>query len=104
MLAELRDAIDSASDEIREQFEAKQTKREEYEVACTAAKENGTAPPSTEGVDLRSADECRAELETQEAQLELVSKTQPGVIEQYEKRKRDVSNLFPGFVLVLTGE
>ncbi|KAE9388443.1 hypothetical protein BT96DRAFT_782413, partial [Gymnopus androsaceus JB14] len=67
-----------------------QTKREEYEVACTAAKENGTAPPSTKGVDLRLADECRAELETQEAQLELVSKTQPGVIEQYEKRKRDV--------------
>lgn len=67
-------------------------KRTEYENALQNAESNGTTPPSAEGVDLRTADEYRAELESQEAQLELVSKTQPGVIEQYEKRKRDVSS------------
>ena len=35
--------------------------------------------------------ELREELETQQANLDLNLATNPGVVEQYEKRKRDVS-------------
>ncbi|KAJ3877761.1 hypothetical protein F5051DRAFT_407478 [Lentinula edodes] len=92
-LNESRDALNNTTDEIREQYNETMAKRTEYENALQIAESNGTTPPSAEGVDLRTADEYRAELESQEAQLELVSKTQPGVIEQYEKRKRDIEQL-----------
>ncbi|KAJ3847412.1 hypothetical protein EV368DRAFT_51228 [Lentinula lateritia] len=92
-LNESRDALNNTTDEIREQYNEAMAKRTEYENALQSAESNGTTPPSAEGVDLRTADEYRAELESQEAQLELVSKTQPGVIEQYEKRKRDIEQL-----------
>ncbi|KIK65311.1 hypothetical protein GYMLUDRAFT_38753 [Collybiopsis luxurians FD-317 M1] len=92
-LNEFRAALNDTTEEIHEQYEEYQRKRAEYDQALKDAEANGTAPPSTEGVDLRTADEYRAEMEAQEAQLELVSKTQPGVIEQYEKRKRDIEQL-----------
>ncbi|KAF5393572.1 hypothetical protein D9757_000066 [Collybiopsis confluens] len=92
-LNESRDALDNTTEEIHKQYEDSQIKRTEYEQALKTAEASNSAPPSAEGVDLRTADEYRAELETQEAQLELVSKTQPGVIEQYEKRKKDIKQL-----------
>ncbi|KAF9076995.1 P-loop containing nucleoside triphosphate hydrolase protein [Rhodocollybia butyracea] len=93
-LNESRDALNNTTDEIREKYKEEiQIKRAEYDAALKVAEANGTTPPSSEGVDLRTADEYRAELDAQEAQLELVSKTQPGVIEQYEKRKRDIEVL-----------
>ncbi|KAJ4478957.1 hypothetical protein J3R30DRAFT_3657097 [Lentinula aciculospora] len=92
-LEESRYALDNTTDEIREEYQEMQDKRTEYERALKLAETNGITPPPAEGVDLRTADEYRAELESQQAQLELVSKTQPGVIEQYEKRKRDIEQL-----------
>ncbi|KAJ3780522.1 hypothetical protein GGU10DRAFT_391209 [Lentinula aff. detonsa] len=92
-LNDSRDALNTTTDEVREQYQEIQDKRTEYEQALKLAEANGTAPPSAEGVDLRTADEYRAELESQQAQLELVSKTQPGVIEQYERRKKEIKQL-----------
>jgi hypothetical protein len=62
-----------------------------YDKEVTAAEEQGRPPPPPDGVDLRSLDELQAELDTQRAALELNLNTNPGVVEQYEKRKRDVS-------------
>jgi hypothetical protein len=41
----------------------------------------------------RSADELRDELETLRQKLELVLATDPGVIEQYERRKEEVRSI-----------
>lgn len=38
----------------------------------------------------RTVDQLRADLEVQQANLEMIMQTNPGVIEQYEKRKAEV--------------
>jgi hypothetical protein len=45
----------------------------------------------------RSADQLRDELETLRQKLELVLGTDPGVIEQYERRKEEVRSFVPLF-------
>ncbi|EEB86791.1 hypothetical protein MPER_16119, partial [Moniliophthora perniciosa FA553] len=67
-----------------------QASRKEYHRALKEAEANGTEPPSKENIDLRNYNELEMALEGQKAQLELVTKTNPGVVEQYEKRKREV--------------
>ncbi|KAJ3719185.1 hypothetical protein C8R42DRAFT_628654 [Lentinula raphanica] len=92
-LNQSRDALNNTTDEIREKYQEVQDRRTQYEQALKLAEANNTALPSAEGIDLRTADQYRAELESQQAQLELVSKTQPGIIEQYEKRKQEIEKL-----------
>jgi hypothetical protein len=62
-------------------------------MALEKSKEDGNPPPDPEGVELRSREELENELERQRAKLDLNLNTNPGVVEQYEKRKRDVSDL-----------
>ena len=62
-------------------------------MALEKSKKDGTPPPDPEGVELRSREELENELERQKAKLDLNLNTNPGVVEQYEKRKRDVSDL-----------
>ncbi|KAJ6600848.1 hypothetical protein B0H10DRAFT_1738427, partial [Mycena sp. CBHHK59/15] len=65
--------------------------RTAYDQAVQEAEKNGEDPPMpAENVDLRTMDELQTELEKQEANLEMNTNTNPGVVEQYEKRKRDV--------------
>jgi hypothetical protein len=45
----------------------------------------------------------RDELETLRQKLELVLGTEPGVIEQYERRKEEVSSVVPLFPLQMRG-
>lgn len=51
----------------------------------------------------RSADQLRDELETLRQKLELVLGTEPGVIEQYERRKEEVRSVVPMFLLQIRG-
>jgi hypothetical protein len=64
--------------------------RLKWEADLKEANANGEPEPSREGVDLRSMDELENELETKKAQLEITLATNAGVVEQYEKRQRDV--------------
>lgn len=90
--------LNGVTPELREEYQVIEDARAQYERELTAAERDGLSPPSTEGVDLRTLEELRAELETQQANLDLNLATNPGVVEQYEKRKRDVS----GFCRVLS--
>jgi hypothetical protein len=86
-----KDLVGALASDIREEYDEIERKRMEHDKACRAAVKERQTPPSTEGVDVRSLDELKEELETQKANLELNSITNPGVIEQYERRKQEVS-------------
>ncbi|KAJ3504973.1 hypothetical protein NLJ89_g7660 [Agrocybe chaxingu] len=94
---ELRDMsrhiLDGVDDDVRDAFENIENPRLQYDSDLKKAMEDGTPLPSKEGIDFRTADELEAELETQRAELEMNMNTNPGVVEQYEKRKRDIEQL-----------
>jgi chromosome segregation ATPase len=81
--------------DLRAEYEEIEQRRTEYEKECKKAETDGSTPPSNEGVELRSTDELRAELDTQQAKLEMNLNTNPGVVEQYEKRKKEVNRQPP---------
>ncbi|KAF7364526.1 Structural maintenance of chromosomes protein 5 [Mycena venus] len=81
-------------EELREEYQEKEQVRIAYDQALKEAKKNGEDPPvPAVNVDLRTMDELQAELEKQKANLEMNTKTNPGVVAQYEKRKRDIEQL-----------
>jgi structural maintenance of chromosomes protein 5 len=89
-LDDSRQILNDATPELRAEYQAIEDVRARYEKDLATAEKDGLSPPSSEDVDLRSLEELRAELETQKANLDLNLATNPGVVEQYEKRKRDV--------------
>ncbi|KIJ94730.1 hypothetical protein K443DRAFT_683517 [Laccaria amethystina LaAM-08-1] len=92
-LAENRQIVDEAPEDIREEYAESERVRVAYEMALEKSKEDGNPPPDPEGVELRSREELENELERQRAKLDLNLNTNPGVVEQYEKRKRDIEQL-----------
>jgi chromosome segregation ATPase len=86
-----REKVFGASEELREGYEKIERRRTEYEKAYNKAEQDGTTPPPSTDVELRSTEELQAELETQQANLEMNLNTNPGVVEQYEKRKKEAS-------------
>ncbi|KAG6836487.1 hypothetical protein H0H93_007586 [Arthromyces matolae] len=92
-LEESRVLMQNCEEEVRVTYNKIEAKRTEYDNALKAAEENGSTPPSAEDVDVRTVDELQEELEKQQAQLELNMNTNAGVVEQYEKRKRDIEVL-----------
>ncbi|KAK7437355.1 Structural maintenance of chromosomes protein 5 [Stygiomarasmius scandens] len=88
-----RAVINDAPQELREKWDVRERNLLEYAEAKKEAQRNGAEPPLTDGVDLRTADELEEELQTQKAKLELTMKSNPGVVEQFEKRKRDIELL-----------
>ncbi|KJA29565.1 hypothetical protein HYPSUDRAFT_31485 [Hypholoma sublateritium FD-334 SS-4] len=89
-----RVALDENTPEVKEQYKQIEKDRVDYETAVKEAAEQGLGPPQVpDSIDMRSSDELQAELETQRANLEMNLNTNPGVIEQYEKRKRDIEQL-----------
>jgi structural maintenance of chromosomes protein 5 len=101
VLADSRQKVFGVSPELRAEYEVIEQTRTEYERACKVAEEEGKTPPDAKDVELRSTEELQAELETQEANLAMNLNTNPGVVEQYEKRKKEVSNQPCYLVLVL---
>ncbi|KIL63939.1 hypothetical protein M378DRAFT_78988 [Amanita muscaria Koide BX008] len=88
-----RDVVSKLAPDIRADYDEVENRRTEYEKARRVAEQEGTTPPASEGVDVRSLDELKEDLETQKANLELNSITNPGIIEQYERRKEEIGNL-----------
>lgn len=89
-LDESRRVISEISEDLREEYNEIESKRTLYDKELAAAEQEGRTPPSADGVDVRSLEELQTDLDTQRANLELNLNTNPGVVEQYEKRKRDV--------------
>ncbi|KAF7362946.1 Structural maintenance of chromosomes protein 5 [Mycena venus] len=89
-----QEVLTEVSEELSEECKKREMARNAYESAVAEAEKNGEAPPQPgEDVDSRSLEELQAELEKQEADLEMNMNTNPGVVEQYEKRKRDIEQL-----------
>jgi chromosome segregation ATPase len=87
-------------EELRDEYQEREQARGPYDKAVEEAVKSGEEPPAPEeGIDVRSMEELQTELEKQEANLEMNVNTNPGVVEQYEKRKRDVRvlSLYPSF-------
>ncbi len=89
-LDDSRRVLADAEPDIKEKQDVIANARLAYDRDAKKAEETGSTPPDSEGIDLRSSEELGAELERQEAQLEITLNTNPGVMEEYEKRKRDV--------------
>ncbi|KAJ7021821.1 hypothetical protein C8F04DRAFT_1273230 [Mycena alexandri] len=94
LLAESKELLSALPDELREEYQATEAVRLAHEKAVQAVEKAGEEVPEPgEDVDLRSMEELETELEKQEANLEMNMNTNPGVVEQYEKRKRDIEAL-----------
>lgn len=87
-----KETIKSTTEELRNEYDNIAAARVKYEEEVKRG-----AEPTGEGVDLRSYEELTAELDAQRAHLDITLATNPGVVEQYEKRKRDVSLSFVAF-------
>jgi hypothetical protein len=83
--------LNAASEDVREEYHQIEEVRLRYEREEKEAREKGSLPPDGSAIDFRTVEELKAELETQKAKLDLNMITNPGVIEQYEQRKLDVS-------------
>jgi multidrug resistance efflux pump len=85
-----RAAVDEAPDNVRDEYQEIETQRTEWEAKEKQALETGMPLEGPSPIDTRTLDELQAEMDTQRANLEMNLSTNPGVVEQYEKRKRDV--------------
>ena len=95
LLEQSRAVVAGIAGELREEYDEIERKRMEYDKARRAAEQEGRAPPPAKGVDVRSLEELQAALETQQANLELNLNTDIHIVEQYERRKQEVSRYMP---------
>ncbi|KAL1705307.1 hypothetical protein EV121DRAFT_258668 [Schizophyllum commune] len=87
-------ALADCDPDIRAQYEEIQRKRAEYKAAVEQAKKEGRDEPEPpEDMDQRTAEDLQTALDNEEAKLELNSNNNPGVVEQYEARKRQIEVL-----------
>ena len=94
ILEKSRNVLAAASEDIQKEYGTIEEVRLLYEKELELAKEQGLPEPDASGVDFRTVDELQAELEMQRANLDMNLNTNPGVVEEYEKRKRDVRVFF----------
>lgn len=85
-----RHTLASAPEEIQKEYENIEAVRLLYEKNLDLAKKQGLPEPDASAVDFRTVYELQVELETQRANLDLNLNTNPGVVEEYEERKRNV--------------
>lgn len=89
-LDDSRKKIEEVDDELRAEYNQIETARVEYDEALKQARDKNTPPPDPTGVELRGAETLRVDLDAQKTSLELHLNTNPGVIEQYERRQAEV--------------
>ncbi|KAL0950349.1 hypothetical protein HGRIS_010317 [Hohenbuehelia grisea] len=93
-LDESRDLLDESSEQVRQDFNEIDSARNHWQKQCEiAAKEGEEPPPKPEDLEQRTTAELLAELEEQRNRLELNLNTNPGVVEQYERRKQEIENM-----------
>ncbi|KAJ6469210.1 hypothetical protein C8R47DRAFT_1024336 [Mycena vitilis] len=81
-------------EELRDEYSVTEQAWLAHDKAVAQAEQDGTdAPRPGDDVDMRTMEELQTELETQEAKLNMNMNTNPGVEEQYEKRKQDIEQL-----------
>lgn len=99
------EAADAANPEIYEEFNEIGRIRMEWDQEVKEANDAGRTPPPGDHIEQRSAEQLEADLEEQRNRLELNLNTNPGVIEQYERRKQEVSNFITQMqsILILGG-
>ncbi|KAJ7078123.1 P-loop containing nucleoside triphosphate hydrolase protein [Mycena belliarum] len=94
LLEQCKELLEDQPEEMRKEYQETESARLAYQKAVAQAKkDDAPLPEPDENVDLRSMEELQTELEKQEANLEMNMNTNPGVVEQYEKRKRDIEVL-----------
>jgi len=101
ILEESRRVLNEASPEVREEYNGIEEVRLRYESEEKEAKEKGLTPPDGSGVDFRTVDELKAELATQQAKLDLTMNTNQHIVDEFEKRKRDVGIFYHSFCILL---
>jgi hypothetical protein len=87
-----REKIEELDDDLRADYNQIEEARLQYDSDLKNAEKNRTTPPSSKDIELRDAETLQVDLETQRHNLELHLNTNPGVLEQYENRKREVSH------------
>ena len=92
-LDDSRKKIEEVDEGLRAEYNQIETARVEYDEALKQARDKGTPLPDPTGVELRSAETLRVDLDAQKTGLELHLNTNPGVIEQYERRQAEVGYL-----------
>jgi hypothetical protein len=102
ILEESRRVLNEAGPEVREEYNEIEEVRLQYEREEKEAKERGLPPPDGSAVDFRTVDELKAELATQRAKLDLTMNTNQHIVDEFEKRKRDVRFLLARFLAALT--
>ncbi|KAJ7619283.1 P-loop containing nucleoside triphosphate hydrolase protein [Roridomyces roridus] len=91
IMAESKEVLANLPAEMSEEYQRMEAARGEHETAVKEAVKAGREPPQPgDDVDMRTTVQLQAELEKQQADLEMNMNTNPGVVEQYEKRKRDI--------------
>ena len=98
ILEESRRVLNDASPEVREVYNEIEEVRLRYEAEEKEAKERGLPAPDKSVVDCRTVDELKEELATQQAKLDLTMNTNQHIVDEFEKRKKDVR-----FFLVMGG-
>ena len=101
VLDDSRNKIEEVDDNLRAEYNQIEAARLQFDSDLKAAQHNKTTPPSPKGIELRDSETLQVDLETQRHNLELHLNTNPGVIEQYENRKREVKEhpFFTRFLL-----
>lgn len=97
ILLKSRQMLEDAPDQVKEEYAKIETRHSEHVTAVKEAKANNLSPPEDPHDDKRTSEELQAELETQKANLEMNLGANPGVVEQYEQRKRNVGH-FRNFI------
>ena len=90
ILEESRRVLNEASAEVRELYNEIEEVRLQYEAEEKEAKEKGLPAPDKSVVDFRTVEELKEELATQQAKLDLTMNTNQHIVDEFEKRKKDV--------------
>jgi len=82
-------------DELMDRAAEIEHRRGIYDTALALWKRGEGPEPSKDGVDLRGVEELEAALQEQHVLLDMASSANPAIMEEYEKRERDVSPFLP---------
>lgn len=99
ILQQSRDIVSEAREDIAEEYRKIEEARVAYDRDLEASKADGTAPPDPTNVELRSLEELQTDLANQKSTLDITLQANAGVVEQYDKRQKDVRSL--NFLLML---
>ncbi|KAF7312005.1 Purine nucleoside phosphorylase [Mycena indigotica] len=87
------DYLKNIPEDIRPKYEEVETARVNYQKAVADGEEPVEPESMGELIKAKTSADLEEVLETQQAKLEMNMNTNPGVVEQYERRKREIEGL-----------